>query len=175
MFGIDIYGNAGIMVCTEGICHAFQEKQDRRTSEKMKMISVQCPSCGANMDVEEERSYAFCSYCGEKVIIRADNEQVIRKIDEEAIKNAEVAQLIRLKELELEKEKQDREYAEEQKKKKWIRTGLLIWFSLFAIEVAAAFITKDSDLGMIGMLMGMVSFILVPVCLVGSQSNNKSK
>ena len=32
-------------------------------------IEIQCPHCGATMDVDEERKECFCSYCGNKILI----------------------------------------------------------------------------------------------------------
>lgn len=36
------------------------------------MIVLKCPTCGANMEVEDNREFAFCSYCGTKVYIQSD-------------------------------------------------------------------------------------------------------
>ena len=33
----------------------------------MAMISVKCPSCGETFQADNEREFAFCSYCGGKV------------------------------------------------------------------------------------------------------------
>ena len=32
-------------------------------------IEIQCPHCGATMDVDEARKECFCSYCGNKILI----------------------------------------------------------------------------------------------------------
>lgn len=45
------------------------------------MIVLQCPRCGANLEVDENRDFAFCSYCGVK-IINIQNRVVINGIPE---------------------------------------------------------------------------------------------
>lgn len=71
----------------------------------LSFYSVKCPDCGANLQVEDGRTKLFCSYCGAQVIINNENEHTYRTIDEARIKEAETERLIRLKELELEAEK----------------------------------------------------------------------
>lgn len=35
----------------------------------MALISLKCPSCGANIDFDNSRDFGFCSYCGTKIMI----------------------------------------------------------------------------------------------------------
>lgn len=35
----------------------------------MKITSVKCPECGANLKIEEGRSFCFCQYCGCKIML----------------------------------------------------------------------------------------------------------
>ena len=35
----------------------------------MGMKSLRCPSCGANLEMDDSKEYGFCSYCGTKVQI----------------------------------------------------------------------------------------------------------
>lgn len=50
----------------------------------IKFIRMQCPSCGANLEIDECRDQAFCSYCGAKIIIHDNTkyEYIYRTIDE---------------------------------------------------------------------------------------------
>ena len=32
------------------------------------MITVNCPNCGASMDIDESREFAFCTFCGTKIL-----------------------------------------------------------------------------------------------------------
>ena len=54
-----------------------------------KLISVKCPDCGQTLSIEENRTQAFCTYCGAKVLISNENEYVFRQVDEANIKKAE--------------------------------------------------------------------------------------
>ena len=35
----------------------------------MKIISLRCPQCGADLNVESSRQFIFCEYCGQKIYI----------------------------------------------------------------------------------------------------------
>ena len=35
----------------------------------MKIKSLKCPECGANLEIEEGRSFCFCQYCGCKIML----------------------------------------------------------------------------------------------------------
>ena len=35
----------------------------------MKFIEIECPKCGAALNIDEKRKECFCSYCGNKLII----------------------------------------------------------------------------------------------------------
>ena len=67
----------------------------------IQFVTIRCPECGADLQIEDGREYAFCTYCGAKVIIANDNEHILRTIDEARIKQAETERIIRLKELEI--------------------------------------------------------------------------
>ena len=52
----------------------------------MKLIDLTCPKCGAAIQVDADREFCFCSYCGAKSMI--DN-GTIHIVDEAKIKEAE--------------------------------------------------------------------------------------
>lgn len=99
----------------------------------MKLISLKCPDCGANLDVDAERSFCFCQYCGHKILIddevrRSEVTHVLR--DEARIREAEVE----IEEIELE-----REWRNNRKKsiRRWFivcSSSLIIGILLFAIS-----------------------------------------
>lgn len=62
---------------------------------------MKCPACNAELTPESGREFIFCSYCGTKVLITNDNEQIIRNIDEARIKEAETDRMVKLKQLEM--------------------------------------------------------------------------
>lgn len=55
----------------------------------IKLNTVKCPECGANLSIEEGRTKFFCSYCGAQIIETNENEHIIRSIDEAEIKKSE--------------------------------------------------------------------------------------
>lgn len=74
----------------------------------VKFTSVECPSCGAHLSVEEGREKIFCEYCGTQIIVTNENEHTYRQVDEAAIKRAETERMVRLKELELQEKENER-------------------------------------------------------------------
>ena len=46
----------------------------------IKLVTLKCPECGALLSIEENRSNAFCTYCGAKILI--NNPTVTIKGDE---------------------------------------------------------------------------------------------
>lgn len=72
------------------------------------LIELRCPSCGASLEVEEDRETAFCQYCGKKILINDENAFTYRRIDEADIKRAETERMIQLKEMELDGKEQSR-------------------------------------------------------------------
>lgn len=48
----------------------------REKEEKMKLITLTCPKCGAQMEVNPELEAIICNYCGNKMLI--DGEIIIQ-------------------------------------------------------------------------------------------------
>lgn len=75
----------------------------------VKIISLKCPECGADISIEEGHKQCFCQYCGAKIMIDdGSTTHTYRKVDEAKIKEAEVDKLIRLKELEIKQKEAER-------------------------------------------------------------------
>ena len=92
----------------------------------IKMIAVQCPQCSANLNIEDGRKSCFCTYCGTKIMIDDGSATyTYRKVDEARIKEAEIDEKIRLKELEIESSRQRLRH-----------TIIKIWV-IFVVAVAA--------------------------------------
>ena len=72
----------------------------------MKLISLKCPECSSNLQIEEGRDKCFCQYCGAEISLNDYySSHIYRKVDEARIKEAEQAEIdkeVRLKELEVE-------------------------------------------------------------------------
>lgn len=121
----------------------------------MKLISLKCPECKADLNIEEGRKTCYCQYCGTKILID-DNSFIhtYRKIDEARIKEAEVDKAVRLKELELELVKEKRK--QRSKNFKMIVSGSLLLVSAFLLY--RTFVDKNLVfffLGMFGMMFGI--------------------
>ena len=77
----------------------------------MKIISLKCPNCQANISIEKGRDNIFCSYCGTQIFI--DDETIkIKKhiIDEAKIKDVEANKEIRMRELDVIQNKPPTQY-----------------------------------------------------------------
>ena len=70
----------------------------------MKLVSYQCPACGADLIIEENRDQAFCSYCGSKILLQDENIHTYHYVDEASIKQTEAETMLRMKELESKEE-----------------------------------------------------------------------
>ncbi len=53
-------------------------------------IKLQCPNCGANLDINPSLKQCFCVYCGTKILLHNDNEYIVRIIDDAKIKEVEL-------------------------------------------------------------------------------------
>lgn len=123
-----------------------------------KMRSVKCPSCNANTSCDPGLAFCFCSYCGAQIALDdRSTRHTYRQIDDARIREAEVAELVRLKELEIEAAR--------------VKQGhrlTLIWIALVVFMLLASvwfFVTPDSrgnQQGAVGitLLMFDVVFIL---------------
>ena len=88
------------------------------------LVSLKCPECNAALAIEEGRKHCFCQYCGTKILIDdGSSTHTYRKIDEARIKEAEVRERIRLKELSLEEQKH---LTKEKKRKSKIKYTIIL-------------------------------------------------
>lgn len=56
----------------------------------MKLYQLSCPSCGAKVEVEENRTNCYCSYCGNQVLVDDGTKRIeIKYTDEAKIKEIE--------------------------------------------------------------------------------------
>lgn len=121
----------------------------------MKLISLKCPECKADLNIEEGRKMCYCQYCGTRILIDDNSStHTYRKIDEARIKEAEADKIIRLKEIELEiiKEKRKRR----SKNFTMIVTGTLLLISSFLLYLT--FVDGNPVfffLGILGILFGI--------------------
>lgn len=101
----------------------------------MKLISLKCPECDANLSIEEERTQCFCQYCGTKILLDDGGKTyTYRKIDEARLKEAEV----RLRELEI--EEKEKRANRKKSKAKIVATIVLGIFLLFSYAIQSGII-----------------------------------
>ena len=71
----------------------------------MKLISLKCPECSSNLQIEEGRDKCFCQYCGAEISLNDYySSHIYRKVDEARIKEAEYKKEVRVKQAEIDKE-----------------------------------------------------------------------
>lgn len=93
------------------------------------MRTYKCPNCNAQLSFDDSREFAFCQYCGAKIMLD-DYRATYRVVDEARIHETETNRVIRLKELEIEEKKREREHKEE----KWF------WIC-WSIGIGVSFLT----------------------------------
>lgn len=105
----------------------------------MKLISLKCPECKADLNIEEGRKMCYCQYCGTRILIDDNSStRTYRKIDEARIKEAEVDKAIRLKELEIEQMKLQNEERTRNRTRKFMMT---MGISSFILAIFCLFLS----------------------------------
>lgn len=123
-------------------------------------ISIKCPECGAQLNIDEGRSMTFCQYCGTKILINNENEFIYRTVDEAAVKQAEIEKM----RLEIEEKKraaEEKEKAEAIAQKKVAARKLgIVTLCLFLLGVGFVVIFKGNEqVAPIGAIPLLISFI----------------
>ncbi len=133
----------------------------------MKAVSIKCPECNAELLIKNPRELCFCEYCGAKILLVNENEQVYRHIDEARLKMAEIA----LKQLQL----------EEQRRKENERSNRIkARISIVIIGLGIIFMLLGSLISVELMLFGLTLFvILIPMWfwkdIIGEDKNEEKK
>lgn len=97
----------------------------------MKLITMRCTNCGAELEIDPDRQQVFCSYCGTKLLLDDESVHVTSRIvDEARLKEAEV----RLKELEYAHEKELREETLLREQKKVFRIAAVLYICAVLIS-----------------------------------------
>ena len=85
--------------------HRNDKMRLRGGSHMTDKVPFICPQCGSTLDVDRERPSCYCTYCGAKIELGNNVNYTYRKIDEARIREADVKELLRLKELEIQSKK----------------------------------------------------------------------
>lgn len=85
-----------------------------------RLISLKCPSCGAELNIEDGRDICFCTYCGAKILIEQSDEAVKARSRERMVNDIsnKIGDYAR----------ERREYKERKEKNKW--KNLLIYIGI---------------------------------------------
>lgn len=136
----------------------------------MKLTSMKCPSCGADIQIPEGKSLFFCTFCGTQ--IHYDDGEIRINITNQ------VVDVTRLKELELREQQRIREeqkqaeaekaaeearLKEKQKQIIWIIITV-IWMLIFSIFCLAAIHQKNELNEELAVVFAVCAF-LVPIVL----------
>lgn len=115
----------------------------------MKLIKMECPYCGASLEVPEGEKTAKCSYCGKTIDVDPENENVITIKDEAKLKEAQ------LKEKKYQDEKAEKERREKKSFKK-SKSGKLIIVLIIITLLAALYSFLEGEI-----LAGIIALIQI--------------
>ena len=121
----------------------------------MKTISLNCPNCGGELEVDSDKEFCFCLHCGNKILLdNGKRETVHRIIDEAKLKELENAQ---------KSEESNRIYNENRAKSvfKTKMIMLAIWAAIVVVLLVLSICTAD-DVG-----FSPYQLLLFPVFISG--------
>ena len=137
----------------------------------MKLISLKCPECSSNLQIEEGRDKCFCQYCGAEITINDySSSHIYRKVDEARIKEAEYKKEVRVKQAEIDKEVRLKELEVEARRTKSNLVRVVVKLIAFAILVIVAAIfdvvgNTNQDLRGLANTAALI-LVMVPIVLI---------
>nr|DAG67386.1 MAG TPA: DNA-directed RNA polymerase [Bacteriophage sp.] len=133
----------------------------------MKLISLTCPNCNANLDdIDSSRPFCYCQYCGTKIAL---DDGTIRKethiYDEAKIKETESSERVKMREMDVEREhsKQMNEI---------LKYALIFAAVLFVVGIVLA--AFDVEIGWYIILFEVVA-VLWAFEFIATRKNKKNK
>ena len=138
----------------------------------MRLISMKCPECKANLSVEEGRKYCFCQYCGTKIMLEDDrvNKTYYTYRNEARLRQAEIDREIALKKLEIEKIKVEQE---ETRKNKNRKLKIVVSITLAIVSSVSGLLGYFFKDGILGLFAIMAFWILFLIGLISLSNNDK--
>ena len=136
----------------------------------MKLISLKCPECSSNLQIEEGRDKCFCQYCGAEITINDySSSHIYRKVDEARIKE-EYKKEVRVKQAEIDKEVRLKELEVEARRTKSNIVRVVVKLIAFAILVIVAAIfdvvgNTNQDLRGLANTAALI-LVMVPIVLI---------
>ena len=95
--------------------------------DTMRVYQMKCPACGGDIEIDENRDFCFCSYCGTKVHVDDGTHRV--EITKNINYHKTYTDEAKIRKIESEERLQERKFAaeqEERKNKKWKTLGLVL-------------------------------------------------
>ena len=132
----------------------------------MKLKSLNCPNCGAPIQIPEGKSQFFCTFCGSQ--IQVDDGKITIDLNANINLNQQYTDVARLKELELrEKELERQELAEKKEKLKPI-VWILVLIGSIAIYIFCLYLHKafDNFIGNFFAIIAALDVVIVPIALL---------
>ncbi|MDD7281451.1 hypothetical protein [Floccifex sp.] len=126
----------------------------------MNIKTIECPSCGANLEIDENRKELYCAYCGNKIIVQNENEHIIHEVNEADVKKAEYDYQVKLKQLEMDKQNQKRYNS--------ILKLKIVISMILGIIGFISFLFGEH-----GMMIGMMAFIVIMYIWLFHDSDKK--
>ena len=93
----------------------------------MKLYQLKCPACGGNIEIEQDKEYCFCIYCGTKIYINDGTQKI--EVNKNINYHKTYTDEAKIRKIESEERTQERKYAadrEERKSKKWAALGTVL-------------------------------------------------
>ena len=133
----------------------------------IQFVSIKCPECSADLQIEDGREYAFCTYCGARVMIANDNEHIYKMIDEARIKQAETDRMVRMRELEMDEKTSI-------SKKVLVVVWLTVSIALVVVGMIGLGFNKE-DMGIMSLILGINVALWGAMGLFANDSKKKKK
>ena len=132
----------------------------------MKLIKMECPYCGASLEVEEGKKRVFCQYCGKEILLDDEKKESVVTIKDEAkIKEAD---------LKAQQYKDDREDKKKQEKKAFNKTkGFKLIIVLIVLDLLGALVAFNDGKAFAGIIAILQIALLVIAIMIGSGSLDK--
>lgn len=124
-----------------------------------KIISVKCPECRNTLSIEEGRKQAFCTYCGNKVLISDENEHTIHIRDDAEIQQTEAEHALKLKELEIQ--------CELEKGSRRMRITFVIIWAIITLALILLFVFMSCSRLADIQLMALVMLLVLDIPIIG--------
>lgn len=139
----------------------------------VQFISMECPKCGAPLQIEAGRKEAYCSYCGAKVLVVNDNEYVFRHIDEAGVIKAETERMVQMKQMEIEDQKRVEAKEAKSQDQKYFAIALVVGAAIFLLGTIVQGAVPDSQVG--ASVGGTGILVIIAAFLLRRLKNNDSQ